>query len=214
MKLLARERLDEAHIRWDLTIKGMHCFVAEGVVVHNTNSRVGNVLVDGQPELVCGSHNHRRKLGTDSTYELPLKIEGVKALLESFSPRWEDGDGRGEVVIYGEIYGAGTQKGFNYGEDEPTFRAFDIVVDGRYLDWDEFAGLCEMYDIEVAPILYEGPWDTEVVRQLVDGKSTLTDGHIREGVVIRLQEERFNQATGRTIIKWKSDDYLTHKHGV
>ena len=38
------------------------------------------------------------------------------------------------VVLYGEIYGKGIQKGYDYGLDEIKFVGFDVMENGEYLD--------------------------------------------------------------------------------
>lgn len=57
------------------------------------------------------------------------------------------------------------------------------------------------------PILYEGPYDVEKIRALVDGKSTLGSG-IREGIVIKPVKERHVRGLGRAVLKLVSNQYL------
>ncbi len=195
----------------DLIEDGEEVVVSEKI--HGTNARAGYVLGEDGPMFACGSHNLRIHRDQNSTYEMPLLMECVEALLTSFEPRIEDGKAVDETILFGEIYGPGVQRGFTYGVGKPQFRAFDIAVGREYLDWDAFIELCDRFDVPVVPVLYRGPFDADRVAELLAGPTTLDGDHIREGVVIRPVVERFNQATDRTILKWKSDDYLVHKHG-
>lgn len=66
MKLISKVVLEEKFERWDLETKNHHCFTASGVIVHNSNCRVGLILddlEDGQKDWVftAGSHDVRRK---------------------------------------------------------------------------------------------------------------------------------------------------------
>ena len=203
--------IENRHSFPDVIEEGEEVVVTEKV--HGTNVRLGHVLGEDGPMLVCGSHNLRIERGRNSTYEMPLSMACVETLLTSFEPRIEDGKAVDEVILFGETYGPGVQKGFTYGVDKSEFRAFDIAVDGEYLNWDAFIELCDRFGVPVVPVLYRGPFDAGVVGEMLTGPTTLEGDHIREGVVIRPVVERFNQHTDRTILKWKSDDYLVHKHG-
>ena len=94
------------------------------------------------------------------------------------------------LVLYGEVYGPGVQKGFDYGVEEPTFIAFDVYCQARgWLSWDALVGLCISYNIPHVPVLYEGDFDAEKAYELAEGKTTIGGDHVREGVVIQTHEE-------------------------
>ncbi len=117
--------------------------------------------------------------------------------------------------LLGEVYGRGVQD-LHYGASKPEFRAFDIYVGapgaGRYLSTEEFeAALGD--SIPSVPILYRGAYSKRILDEFTDGKTTLDDQHIREGIVIRPRdEERVSLEFGRVILKSVSGDYLT-RHG-
>ena len=123
--------------------------------------------------------------------------------------------------VLGEIYGRGIQD-LQYNTMNPEFRVFDIFIGepnkGRYLELDEVIYMLrltyseeEMERIHV-PVLYEGPYDKEVLLKYTRGRSTL-GGNIREGVVVRPKPERENSKGGRAIYKSISEDYLLRKGG-
>lgn len=123
--------------------------------------------------------------------------------------------------ILGEIYGRGIQD-LQYNTMNPEFRVFDIFIGepnkGRYLELDEVIFMLrltyseeEMEQIHV-PVLYEGPYDKEVLLKHTRGTSSL-GGNIREGVVVRPKPERENSKGGRAIYKSISEDYLLRKGG-
>lgn len=195
-------------------IENIHNFpsvlqIGEMVVVteklHGTNSRVGYVLDENeQPTMVCGSRTNRRKLGTESIYELPLSLPGVVAFLNESGPN---------TVIYGELFGSKIQGShFNYGSGQPMFRAFDIWKDGRYLNHDDFLQACEYHGISVVPLLGVMPFDIENIRGLTCGASTIHGETTREGVVVKPLIERHDPGMGRVVLKFKGDAFLLNKH--
>jgi RNA ligase (TIGR02306 family) len=182
--------------------------IGEPVVVteklHGTNARVGYIRgEDGEPMFACGSHKLRRELGEGGLYELPLQIQAIRDLLLESGP---------DTVIFGEIFGAGVQKGFHYGSpQEPLFRVFDIWKDGHYMDAGCFFGVCESWGIPHVPILAECAFNLEQITTLSNGLSTLDGETVREGVVIKPVTEREHHI-GRVVLKLLGDDYLLNKN--
>jgi RNA ligase (TIGR02306 family) len=181
--------------------------VGEEVVItekiHGTNARIG--VIEGV--LLAGSHGLQRKrpepdkLATN-LYWFPTTLPIVMGLLDSLK------DNRRQVVLYGEVYGSRVQK-LHYGKKGGLgFAAFDLLLDGRYVDYDEFRGLCEQHGVETVPALGRGPYSLDLVRSLSRGRTTLQDTHIREGVVVKPVRERLDPAIGRVILKYLNDDYL------
>lgn len=113
-------------------------------------------------------------------------------------------------IFYGEIFGRGVQD-LEYGLDHRKFVVFDIldVNEGRYLDFDEMENTCDRLGLETAPILYRGPWQSDLV-SLAEGKSHLAPLQIREGFVARPVVERRSHM-GRVILKVVGEGYLLRK---
>ena len=119
-----------------------------------------------------------------------------------------------QVVLFGEVYGKNVQKGVRYGSpDKLAYRAFDLILDGKYVDYWVFRAKCQSYGVDVAPDLYDGPFSLDKIRELSKGKTVIGEGetHIREGVVVKPLKERHDPKVGRVILKYVSDDYLTAK---
>ena len=179
--------------------------------LHGTNTRTG--FIDGL--FMSGSHKLRRKLDDKKTaegeydfehiknnpYLHPFSISNVRNLLQSLGK---------DCILYGEVCGKNVQGYFSYGVDSGfLFRAFDLKVNGNYLDYDEFSGICSKFDVPIVPVLYRGPFSMDKVKELSVGKSTYAE-HIREGVVIKPVKERADPAIGRVVLKYISDDFLLH----
>jgi RNA ligase (TIGR02306 family) len=176
--------------------------------IHGTQCRVG--MIEG--ELMAGSKALRRKRPENdvfgqSYYWFPFTLEPVRRMLEELGRRHR------QVMLFGEVYGNRVQS-FHYGlfNTDLGFRAFDLLLDGRYVDWQDFGPLCERFGVEIVPILASIPFSLVEVKRLSEGKTLLLDGdpkaHIREGAVVRPVKERLNPKLGRVILKYVSDSYL------
>ena len=75
--------------------------------------------------------------------------------------------------------------------------------------WLLMAGLYE-HDVKLAPVVYEGPWEPDLVLPLAENDSTIVGapkGHMREGIVIVPSPERRDPRHGRVALKHISDRY-------
>jgi len=220
MKLTKKTKLDQKYERYDLQIKGTHTFVAEGVVVHNTNCRLGYMHVEGEEgeqvlDFVAGSHNTRRKSGQ---YWLPYDLyPQLKVMMENL---WKSH--QTPIIVYGEIFGPGVQD-MQYGLGKADFRVFDISIDGTYLSWGTVHRMCVHHQIPTVTPLYVGPYSRQVVEDNTDGPSTMFETSEvkalskqiftgREGIVIKPATERDDPTIGRVILKSVSADYLARKN--
>lgn len=220
--------------------------------LHGFNSRLGYVLEGDSKILMAGSHNQRKKSPSESlilsddmfldregnplSEELKQKrlegkkkdrglywwalqnIPGIEKLLKS-----DIFDASVSVIVWGE--GIGRQD-LKYGctNGNIIFNAFDISVDGKYLDYDEFKALCLCYNIPLVPELYYGKYYPGVIEEYTSGNTRIRGEvgeeikQIREGVVAKTVKEekvevgglrKFNN--GRKILKSISDEYITRK---
>lgn len=121
--------------------------------------------------------------------------------------------------LLGEIFGSNVQD-LKYGDTPSNFRLFDVYVgqpgQGRYMIPGEVKLVAKALGLEYVPELYVGPFSYEVLAEYTDGKETVSgqERHMREGVVIRLLQERKHDELGRVILKSVSDDYLDRKNGT
>jgi RNA ligase (TIGR02306 family) len=145
---------------------------------------------------------YARIIGSN-VYWSPMVAPGVADMLY-----WLYKAGHQQAAIYGEVYGSKIQS-YDYGEKRLGFRAFDIMIDGKYLPYTEFESLCAQYGIERVPTLYVGPYSFETIAAHSNGDSLVGGSHGREGGVVRpVYAERHDASIGRVILKFVGDDYL------
>ena len=153
-------------------------------------------------QFVYGSRNCQLHTGSNQSwykedvYSKILHQEDIKAKLQP-----------GESV-YGEIVGHAIQKNYAYGckEGEHKFYVYDVMIDGKWLDYPAFTRWCSSRGFEPVPRLYVGPWSQEVHMQHRDGESTIGGQKIREGVVIKPVVDT-DSICGRKVLKSISDAY-------
>jgi len=180
--------------------------------LHGTNSKL--VAINGVGNFAGSMSVRRKQPETEeemkrNTYWYPWTIDGVKDLMNELVQE------HNVVILYGEVYGGSIQS-LNYGISKGQglgFKAFDLMVDGKYLDWDEFVSLCDKYNVPVVPVLYRGPYSMEKMKEVADGNSTLEGAeHIREGIVVKPVKERIDPKIGRSVVKIISTEYELSKH--
>lgn len=147
------------------------------------------------------------------------------ALSLNLVPTVQDVFGHGRsVFILGEIFGAKVQD-LGYGLSKPEFRIFDIYVGnpgtGCFLGDRELDQACADLRIPRVPVIYRGPFSQAAIDEHTNGKETVsgTGAHVREGVVVRPQIERFWSdegydslpCFGRVQLKSVSEGYLLRK---
>jgi RNA ligase (TIGR02306 family) len=179
--------------------------------IHGTNCRVGFVANGETRILMAGSKGIRRKepiaqeVFHANTYWHPHSLSGVSALLDHL---WQLG--HRQAVLFGEVYGKGVQS-YAYGQNSIAFRAFDLMVDGQYLDHETFVMLCKKHDVETVPVAYQDAFSLAAIKDLSDGDSLVGGVHGREGVVVKPAVERQDIKIGRVILKYVGDVYLFGK---
>lgn len=182
--------------------------------IHGSSSRVARARVHGEWQFVAASMNNYKQetgeSGIRNTFWLPM-TDNMKQLLADLS---KDQD---VVTVYGEIFGPGVQD-MRYGRKQKDYAAFDVAVNGEYMDFDDKIAVFEKYQIPYAPVLYRGPYSPEVVKQYTTGPTTMCDPKDagpfsgREGVVLFLPKERKN-GYHRVTFKSVSANYLARKNG-
>ena len=127
------------------------------------------------------------------------------------------------IILYGELWPSQDMK---YGATVKYVSLFAISVNGRYLDYDDVAALCNSKQIPMVTPLYRGPFAKGLVDLYTSGPTTLCEpkdaGKFkgREGIVIQATKETINEAllpsrtNGRAILKSISVDYLDRKGGT
>jgi hypothetical protein len=166
-------------------------------------------------EFVVGSHNVEK--GSDSNgfydtnvwYEIEKKYNIKQKLWDYVKSGANVGDG---ITLYGEIYGAGIQKGYDYGLKEIEFVGFDIKQDGEYLStFNSKAVIKDGLGLPYVEVLYFGNWSQAVQDKYVFNNFIPNTKVPEEGIVIK-------DYTGarEKVAKVINPDYLifAEKHNV
>jgi RNA ligase (TIGR02306 family) len=179
--------------------------------LHGTNCRVGFVRNSkGGAEWFAGSRQWQR-VRPDSleqdTYWFPLALPEINehGLLGALERA-----GHQQAVLYGEVYGQGIQS-YTYQQRVKVFRAFDLMIDGQYVNHDHFRMRCDSYNVPQVPVDYVGSYSLDHVKELSETPSLLGNPQGREGVVVKPLVERNDPTIGRVILKYVSDTYLFGK---
>ena len=218
-------------------VKGM--FTGEDLVeitrkMHGTNARYGIVkkrkmsIWDkvkrffgnewAEYEYVYGSHNVEK--GSDSqgfystdvwrTIDNKYKIrEKLWDLFKRYKDYYEIKEG---IVIYGEIFGEGIQKNYDYGLKEIEFAGFDVTINGEYCDsgrrLDIFNNVLYLPHV---PILYGDEWSQEIQDSFVFNNFIEGTKVPHEGIVIKALD-----GNRQKVAKVINPDYLIYgeKHNV
>jgi RNA ligase (TIGR02306 family) len=204
--------------------------------LHGTNARYGIVkkskitLLDkikkffgnkfSEYEFVVGSHNVEK--GSDSQgyydtnvwYTIENKYEIKRRLWRYVQSKYSSnlnklGSG---VIVYGEIYGSGIQKNYDYGIGGIEFRIFDITIDDHYQDVDTVRMICkEEIGLPYVQILYTGYYSKDIVDNFVLDQFIFNTKIPHEGVVVKSITGSRNK-----IAKFINPAYLVYseKHNV
>lgn len=119
-------------------------------------------------------------------------------------------------TIFGEIYGSGIQKDYNYEckEGEHKFILFDVKVlqdDGtqRWLGPDEVIAYAKDRGFDMVPEVYRGPFSLALAKELTIGNSVLAPTQkVREGVVVKAIEGYSDERNNNKALKVISEAYL------
>ena len=199
--------------RYDLET-GTHNYFVNGVLTHNSNTRLGYVddgLIGGLTYFVGSHKTARAKDGTNIYSQMSRKL-GIEEKLLPFVQRFAV---KQHLIVYGEIYGWKVQD-LTYGcaKNEQQFRIFDILIDHVYQPWDIIEEISTALGVRTVPLLYRGPFLLAEAFAHRDGRTTLGEANIREGVVVTAEPETIHQDVGRKVIKFISDEYLLRKNAT
>ena len=134
----------------------------------------------------------------------------LRRLMEVFTSH-----GFSDVTVYGEICGAGIQKGVRYAPgDEALFRAFDVRVAECFVTYDLFTSLCDAADLPRVPEIWRGEPSLDAFDALLEKPSeegrkngVAGDDNTAEGVVIRSNPLLRDVFGSWLIIKHKAESF-------
>lgn len=113
--------------------------------------------------------------------------------------------GENEVILFGEGYGKGIQKGGLYRPDV-SFILFDVMVGTTYLERENIEDVAKTFNIDVVPIIGTGTIEEAVNIVLSKPMSTIGTAPM-EGIVARPVVEMKDRMGHRIITKIKVCDF-------
>jgi RNA ligase (TIGR02306 family) len=199
--------------------------------LHGTNARYGVVkksklsFIDKvkrffgnkwiEYEYVYGSHNVEKGSDSQGFYDTDVwrtVAEKYKIKEKLWEYIKEDKDIDSGVILYGEIYGAGIQKNYDYGLKDIEFAGFDLVEDGEYQSvlYSRLA-IKNLLHLPYVELLYRGRWSQEIQDSFVFNNFIEGTKVPHEGIVIKHVSGERNK-----VAKVINPDYLIYgeKHNV
>jgi RNA ligase (TIGR02306 family) len=175
--------------------------------IHGTNARYGIIKKNklslwdkvrkffgnewANYEFIYGSHNVEKGSDTQGFYDTDVwrtiaDRYDIKDKLWAHVKTWYSPEliGTG-FIVYGEVFGKGIQKNYEYGLDDIEFVGFDVEVDGKYLSVHRSDSEIATLKLHYVELLYRGFWSQEVqdaftFNQFIDGTKVP-----HEGIVIK-----------------------------
>ena len=169
-------------------------------------------------EFVYGSHNCEKGSDTQGYYSTDVWItvadnyqikEKLWGYVNRFCTPQELGAG---IILYGEIYGAGIQKNYDYNCVCMEFAGFDLIEDGKYVDTlNTKLAISSMIGLPHIEILYTGEWSQEIQDKYTFNNFINGTKVPHEGIVIK-----HTSGDRRKIAKVINPDYsiYSEKHEV
>jgi len=168
-------------------------------------------------EYVYGSHNVEKGSDSQGFYDTDVwrtvadKYDIKNKLWRYVNRHTPEFIGSG-LVLYGEIYGPGIQKNYDYGLKEIEFAGFDIVVNGEYVTTSVTQYLMtEWINLPHVSVLYVGQWNQETQDRYTFNNNIEGTKVPHEGIVIKHTSGERNK-----VYKCINPDYLIYgeKHDV
>jgi RNA ligase (TIGR02306 family) len=143
-------------------------------------------------EYVYGSHNVEKGSDSQGFYSTDVwrtvaDDYRIKEILWEFVKEEYTPDTLGAgLTVYGEIYGPGIQKNYDYELKQLELVIFDVSVDGKYQSVDWVKAFCELTEsLPHVEILFDGKWAQSEQDKWVFN-NFIYDGKVpHEGIVIK-----------------------------
>lgn len=161
-------------------------------------------------EYIYGSHNVEKGSDTKGYYSKDIwddvaKKYNIKQKLTKYTKSLSKEElGKG-IVIYGEIYGEGIQKNYNYNLNEHLFAGFDVSINLKYQDTETTCKIFKKLNLDHVPILYTGQWSSKIQDKFVINNYIQDTKIPHEGVVVKDVSGQRNK-----IAKVINPDYLIY----
>jgi hypothetical protein len=169
-------------------------------------------------EYVYGSHNVEKGSDSQGFYSTDVwrtiaEKYNIKEKLWDFVTNYSNPEDIGSgIIIYGEIYGAGIQKNYDYGLKDMEFVGFDFVQNGKYVEAISSKNIIKyIIELPYVEILHKGLWSQEIQDRFVFNNFIEGTKVPHEGIVIKHISGERNK-----VAKCINPDYLIYgeKHNV
>lgn len=185
--------------------------------VDGTNMSIYIIPEMGPIDPNGGSPKHEYKMEvhgkTEKAQLNPKLLENIyrkwpiEKLVEVFS---KDGVGPTDtIILYGEGYGAGIQKGGNYIKNDVDFRLFDVQIGKFWLEREALEDIASKLSMDIVPVIGEMTID-EAIEYVKKGfKSTIAENkdYDAEGLVLKFPMGLLKRNGGRIMTKIKTCDF-------
>ena len=175
--------------------------------IHGTNSRYGIVKKNKLSlwdkvkkffgdewidyEFVYGSHNVEKGSDSQGFYDTDVwrtiaDRYDIKDKLWAHVKTWYSPEliGTG-FIIYGEIFGKGIQKNYEYGLDDIEFVGFDVEMNNKYLSVYRSDSELASLKLDYVELLYRGFWSQEIQDAFTFNQFIYNTKVPHEGIVIK-----------------------------
>jgi ATP-dependent RNA circularization protein (DNA/RNA ligase family) len=177
---------------WDVTEK-----------IDGTNVRI---MLSGKGEMSYGGRTENAQMPTD----LLMKLVNMFPADKLKAAMWKDQPQNPEVILFGEGYGPGIQRGGSYRADK-SFILFDVLIEGKWwLDQENIQDVAKKLEIDSVPYLGRKTLD-QIIEMVKEPFQSKIGTAMAEGIVARPIETLFDKRGERLIIKLKTKDFKGSK---
>jgi RNA ligase (TIGR02306 family) len=161
-------------------------------------------------EYIYGSHNCEKGSDSQGFYSTDVwrtiaEKYSIKEKLWSYIKNRNVEIGEG-IILYGEIYGAGIQKNYDYGLTDIEFAGFDVKLRGEYLStYDAWNLVKNHMELPYVEILHYGDWSQEIQDKFTFNNFIEGTKVPHEGIVIK-----YFTGDRKKVAKVINPDYLIY----
>jgi RNA ligase (TIGR02306 family) len=161
-------------------------------------------------EYIYGSHNCEKGSDSQGFYSTDVwrtiaEKYSIKEKLWSYIKNRNVEVGEG-IILYGEIYGAGIQKNYDYGLTDIEFAGFDVKLRGEYLNtYDAWNLVKNHMELPYVEILHYGDWRQEIQDKFTFNNFIEGTKVPHEGIVIK-----YYTGERQKVAKVINPDYLIY----
>jgi len=161
-------------------------------------------------EYIYGSHNCEKGSDSQGFYSTDVwrtiaEKYNIKEKLWSYIKNRNVEIGEG-IILYGEIYGAGIQKNYDYGLTDIEFAGFDVKLKGEYVStYDAWVLIENHLKLPYVEVLHYGDWTQEIQDKFTFNNFIEGTKVPHEGIVIK-----YFTGDRKKVAKVINPDYLIY----